>query len=526
MIITILSREVITSPNRWRFHVSASDASAVVNNRPLFRIQTSTFLEPVWPSPLGFQAIYWAETLDPFYGAGGNNMWRVQDIGGGDWVIDFTVPSSGGIVSPAAYFTDINDWTSMEIIASSGIPTFGETVNVKVQSSQDAALFLATDFLDLSGINNGNMYRNPQNINYFDPTAPVPGVYSNSCVFICKNTVGGGDNIKSYNTTAGGFTNGDITVNPGWEWWERGFLVRDSNTAGKNQGIYNYLVNNIKQNDSTCAWYPATKAINGIGPIAGSCAVTPPTPGGVVTVTYLNGSGTLNAYTTLPFAATQTLGLPYTFNVTFTASSSAYQFTTAQLAAISLSSPGGCTITSRTTGGSYYSDSNGYSQITLTISDPNFGPAGTETLTFSGADALVRYAVTVRNTVYTSPASSYDGYKLSYGEGPYPPGKVNFDIKNETLSTIYVRLTTHLNGVTTGTGQLNEISPGTLSLYCNGTSPINYSSSYLAIAAGDTINVDMYQNSGYWGSGSYLGIAAFPNSSTTNTVDELLVGQI
>lgn len=405
------------------------------------------------------------------------------------------------------------------------MPGFGETVNVKIQSIEDAALFLATDFLDLSGINNENIYRNPQNVNYYDPTSPDPGIYSNSEVFICKNSISGGDSIKNYNNVAGGFTNGNSTINPGWEWWIRSFLIRDTNASGKNQDVYNYLVGTVQQNDSTCAWSPGTKAIaTTSGAIPGSCGIIPPT-GGTASVTYLPGNSWSETYSSLPFATTQTIGLPYTFTVSLYANSN-YQFTSAQLAAITLSSPSGLTITSRSTAGSYYANSNGYSQVNLVINDPNFGPAGTDTLTFGGAEALIRYPVTVRNVVNTAPASTYDGYKLSYGEGPYPPGKVNFDIKNETASTLYIRLKTQLNSGSSGTGQLNRISPSGASLFCTGTLPFNYSSTYITLGPGDIINVDMYQNSGTWFSGSTLGIAAFPNPSTTNTVDELLIGQI
>jgi len=137
----------------------------------------------------------------------------------------------------------------------------GTAKQIKLDTLDKVATFLSTDFLDLSGKNNQIAYRTSNNIN-FDEALTTPTIGPNTVVVVCKESITGGNPINSYEFgSAGGINPSSYTV-PGWEWWNRSYLVRDNGNSGKNGEIYTNLVYLLSQQVDTGTSDPGTKAVD------------------------------------------------------------------------------------------------------------------------------------------------------------------------------------------------------------------------------------------------------------------------
>ena len=126
----------------------------------------------------------------------------------------------------------------------------GDAVQVSLNTPEKVALFLSTDFLDLGGINNQVAYDNPIFMNY-DDNSTTPSINNNTVALICKSALSGNNPINSYEYGYGS----DLS----WTWWNKSFLVRDSESSDTVYANLLYLVN---QQVSTGTVEPGTKAIN------------------------------------------------------------------------------------------------------------------------------------------------------------------------------------------------------------------------------------------------------------------------
>jgi hypothetical protein len=150
-------------------------------------------------------------------------------------------------------------YTTMTVTPSDTASGSGK--QVLLDTIDDVALFLSTDFLDLSGKNNQVAYRDSTFIN-FDDASTSPSVGPSTTVILCKEAITGGNPINSYEYgSAGGLNLLSYSV-PGWEWWNRSYLVRDTvGQGGEGDSIYSNLVFLISQQVDTGTLNPGTKAI-------------------------------------------------------------------------------------------------------------------------------------------------------------------------------------------------------------------------------------------------------------------------
>ena len=130
---------------------------------------------------------------------------------------------------------------------------------VKLDTLANTVLFLTTDFLDLSGKNNQVAYRNQTWMN-FDDTASTPSYSPNSVAILCKSSETSGNPVNSYQFGAAGGINTNSNIQPGWEWWDRSYFIRDSN-GSSNSDTYNSIRYLINQTIDTGTVNPGTKAI-------------------------------------------------------------------------------------------------------------------------------------------------------------------------------------------------------------------------------------------------------------------------
>jgi len=131
---------------------------------------------------------------------------------------------------------------------------------VSLSTPAKTALFLSTDFLDLSGKNNQVAYRNPNYIN-FDDSTTVPSSTANSVAILCKSVFTGTNAINSYEFGAAGGLDINSSIQPGWTWWERSYFVKDT-IGGENSNIYTSLKYLISQDVDVTSVDPGTKAID------------------------------------------------------------------------------------------------------------------------------------------------------------------------------------------------------------------------------------------------------------------------
>jgi len=125
----------------------------------------------------------------------------------------------------------------------------GQGVQILIDTPDKVALFLSTDFLDLSGKNNQVAYSNPILMNY-DNNTTTPSIGSNTTVVLCKTAITGNNPINSYEF--------GYATDLSWTWWNRSFLVRDSPASDP---IYTNLVYLINQQINSGTVDPGTKAI-------------------------------------------------------------------------------------------------------------------------------------------------------------------------------------------------------------------------------------------------------------------------
>jgi len=149
-------------------------------------------------------------------------------------------------------------YSILNVTSDDGASGIGRVV--KLDTLANTALFLSTDFLDLSGKNNQVAYRNQTYMN-FDDAASTPSYNPNSVAILCKSTVTGPNFINSYEFGAAGGININSGIEPGWEWWDRSYFVRDSNGSSNND-IYNSIRFLINQTIDTGSVDPGTKAID------------------------------------------------------------------------------------------------------------------------------------------------------------------------------------------------------------------------------------------------------------------------
>jgi hypothetical protein len=232
-------------------------------------------------------------------------------VANGNVIISATNPNAG-MGMPVDY-TGASQF--LTFYSSVTVPPSGDGVSVaiKVDNVQDAATFLATDFLDMGGKSNAAAYRNPKYLNFNTNSTAAPG--NNATAFVCKSSGDGGSNmIDSYTAgLEGGFTTG---TNPGWEWWNRSLLVRDSNLQA-NVDAHN-TITGLGQLENSCLWAPGTNALGNGSSIPYSCGVgTPPT---LTPLDMGSGSIVLNSVTAINLVAFEydwtTTGLDNITNIT------------------------------------------------------------------------------------------------------------------------------------------------------------------------------------------------------------------
>ena len=131
---------------------------------------------------------------------------------------------------------------------------------VSLNTPAKTALFLSTDFLDLSGKNNQVAYRNPNFIN-FDDNTTTPSSSANSVAVLCKSPVTGTNAINSYEFGSAGGLDINSSIQPGWVWWERSYFIKDT-SGGDNSNIYTNLQFLISQSVDVTSTDPGTKAID------------------------------------------------------------------------------------------------------------------------------------------------------------------------------------------------------------------------------------------------------------------------
>ena len=394
-----------------------------------------------------------------------------------------------------------------------------------------------------------------------------------------------GVSIKSYLLgDEGGITpNANASSTPGWEWWTKSFLIKDVN-SGQCQTVFNSITDTsssgLNQNNNTCAWLPGVNAISDSPSqpsIPGTCGLPTIIPQGSVTTVnyvYTNGFGVQDSInSTNPLypvskvvtfsqsnsSQTAGIGSSHTwtdliitapdwhafsqfdideFNSdpvynTYDISGTTLLPTQVQITAV------GDTIVSPT--GEIWGTSAGYKRLILTFTDPIFSPGDKDLSMGNAVPVTIGYPVQINATnvakirveIFNAMGGAYTFPHTYYLTAPIinsPSSYSYVRLRNSTInSTFYIRTKIIKNGsaavhsATTTSVSLYSGGFGSLSVTAPASSPDGtyYSANCSLLGSGGYKDVTFYSTAGSYFSGSYIGLAAFPNPTTTNPSDEI-----